>query len=341
MGNKIIIMKDLHERLKEPFLSAQIDLAEWVYKQEWNNENNYFLQLGDLYHFYNPSPKVHANVIDLFENKLRFKKKIVIAGNNRHEYNRSKKEYVIEAVEKLKNVETDYKPTIRDIEGFKFLTLPWFYDSIHKDLGIMKDYYNSLPEKYSKESYDYIFYHLEDETINFDGEGVIDLSYINTKKRLGGHIHKKQKNYNLGMPILSRYDEKDEPNELLMIDLHTKEETIIKVPKFIDYYEINYGKEIIEKDYEAKYMIFDITNCPDMKKTELDYIEKYKDNTHIYFRKFEVKLSDNESIDNQVFDIKNNVTIPELMKQFFINNKTDKQVQDKIKEVKNNETKLD
>lgn len=336
---KLIIMKDPHFRSIEPFYSAQKLFCEWIEKQEWNNDDNYFLDLGDTFDQASPDSKSNQLGIDFFENRLKFKEKFVLIGNTNHEYNAIKSVHAVDILLPLnKNIEIIYEPTIKQIDNLKFLLLPFINNKkyIPDNYKSMREYYEDLPGKFKNEVYDFISYHCEDETISFSKEHKgIDLSYLKTDYRISGHIHLHQLNYALGMTILQRYDEKNQPNELLMIDTLTKEKEYIKVPKFLDYVDIEYGTDIDLDQCEAQYQIFTVKNCISKKTAEDYYQEKYKDNDRIYFRKFEVKdleVNNNKDILNVIDNDKSSLTIKNLLQKFYDENNVNEQVRKKINE---------
>lgn len=268
---KLIIMKDYHARSKYPFYEAQTKFNEWFLNLDINNENNYFLQLGDFFDEYRPDSKTVSMALN-FVKKMKFKNKIFLAGNLDHSYDVIRKTAIEEILLTIDNVDVDFSPKIRDIEGFKFLTLPWFYDN-SDEKGVMREYYRDLSYD---EKFDVVFYHIEDETIKFGKKKGIDISQIQADYRLGGHIHKKQLNYDLGMPVLSRGDEIGQLNELMIIDIKTKVREIIKVPKFIEYYNITYP-EI--PNIVSEYSILNI-KCEN-KDVAIKFYNETMNNIHI------------------------------------------------------------
>ena len=155
----------------------------------------------------------------------------------------------------LSNVEIICEPCVKTIDGKTFAFLPHY-----KNLKVMKELYTNLSEEFVNA--DYVCYHFEDET-----QHGIDISYLKGK-RFGGHIHTQCKNYELPMPITSRYDERGLDNGIYNLT----EDKIISVPKLIDYYDIEYGDEI--PIGLAMFPMINIKNAPSKSLAQ----EKYKDN---------------------------------------------------------------
>jgi len=277
----IIIEKDKHIKETEPFFSAIQAYDSWVLEQEFNNDQTTFISLGDLFHNALPTPKEYDEAEKFFA-KSKFKKIILLAGN--HDFSGTRNSHSILPLQNNPRIELILEPCQKVIEGKTFLFLPYYTQS--SVLPPMKEYYSNLPEEYKIN--DYILYHFDDETIQYGKHKTgIDISYLKGT-RVGGHIHKSQKNYELGMPVQSRFDEKGEKNNLLSI---ADKATYIEVPKFLDYYEVEYGKDLPK--VEALYQIWDIKNAPSNKQARKFYKEKY---SSIHIRDIEVKEQKEDEI---------------------------------------------
>lgn len=335
--SKLIVCKDLHVRSNKPYYLAQTDFIEWLGNQDWNNENNSILFLGDLFHEANPDSLSNSLVLDLFENKIKTKKSYILCGNNAHEYNSIKKSHAIDILSPLnKNIELIFKPSILEISNIKCLILPFINkkEFIPVEYKSMREYYENLPDEFKSIKYDFLFSHIEDETIQFSKTHKgINLSYLNITERIQGHIHNAKPNYNLGMPVLSRYDEKDEKPQILIIDTQSKEKTYIDVPEFIQFYDIEYNVDLLDKKFNSKYKIFTIKECININSAKEMYNEKYKkqiENNEFYFRKFELKKEkiDNENLLN--VQVKNNLSLKNFLNDFFEINKISNKVRERI-----------
>jgi len=330
--NQLVILGDLHFDIKEPFFSCQKEFCKWFLDQEFNKEENILIQLGDVYTHSNPNPKVHDLGIDFFS-KMKFNKKYILTGN--HDYNRLQNSYSTIPLQNINGVEIIYKPKRELIGNLNCLFLPFIYDK--------SEYSNNLSQKEFYENYkkendgdietNFVFHHLQDESINFGGDEGIDLSWIDGE-RVGGHIHIRQKNY-LGSPLIGRFDERGKESYILLIDLETKEKEYIKVPQFLDYMTLDYEKDYIGttlgfgigildkgKTFNSQY-IYDIINSPSRQAVE----EKFKG---LYLREIRLKKNEEESNDSLSQEEKENKTLKDYFNGFCIKNKVSKDIQEKV-----------
>ncbi len=247
----IILEKDRHERGDSPFFEAHKFYNNWLLDRDFNNESTNFISLGDWFHSSHPTPEeIDEEMRFLSNSKMKF---FLLAGN--HDWSGVLKQYSILSFRNLSNVEIICEPCVKTIEGKTFAFLPHY-----KNLKVMKELYTNLSEEFINA--DYVCYHFEDET-----QRGIDISYLKGK-RFGGHIHTQCKNYELPMPITSRYDERGLDNGIYNLT----EDKIISVPKLIDYYDIEYGDEI--PIGLAMFPMINIKNAPSKQLAQ----EKYKDN---------------------------------------------------------------
>ena len=77
MGNKLVVMSDLHGRKEEPFFFAQKEFCNWFVEQNFNNENNTLIDLGDIVEHSVPNPDVYDMLFD-FYGRMKFKNKKII-----------------------------------------------------------------------------------------------------------------------------------------------------------------------------------------------------------------------------------------------------------------------
>lgn len=262
---KIIVVGDTHFQHEEPFFSMQKRFIKWFTEQEFNKDENIFISLGDLFDRYNPSPDVNFMVLDWFQNKMNFNKKIVISGNYKHEFDIRKRTWAIDVLNSLQDVELIKWTEERKIGKLDCLFLPWYYRTQHKDQIDMKELYESLPEK----EYDFIFGHITDKDLF--GE-IVDIPQLKGK-RIFGHVHSKDFGIAfLGTPYILSKNEKGEDKQIASIDMETGEVEYIQVPKFIDYYEVSYPDEPVIPD-DCEYPVFEVFNAPSIEIAK----EKYKD----------------------------------------------------------------
>ncbi|KKL93117.1 hypothetical protein LCGC14_1877880 [marine sediment metagenome] len=262
---KIICCGDTHFKVESPFFEAGQSFMKWFVEQDFNNENNYLVHLGDVYHQSRPNPRVIKVVENWFLNKLKFKKMYILSGN--HGYNRARNSYAGSPLTNFGNIELLKEPQTFNIESLKFLSLPYYYPFILKDIPPMEEYYSNLPEEL-RVKVDFIVSHVEDETSHFS-DYYCDLSYLKGQ-RISGHIHIPSGHF-LGSAFISRYDEKGKSGNLEIIDIETKNTKLIPIPRFLDYYDVNYPDSIPKVSAE-----FPIWNIHDISDKE-SVLEQYPD----------------------------------------------------------------
>jgi|GEM_PF-1573196 len=314
----LIVCSDLHLTSKEPFYKSKKLFINWFVEQDYNNKDNVLLFLGDIFDKCPPDPITNELVIDFF-NKLKFKEIIVLSGN--HDYSGIIKQNALIILDKYNTVNVVYQAENKLIEGLDCLLLPFYYDNTY-NLPKMYDYYSNLPKDKFKREYDYIFTHIEDESINFGNKKGIDLSYIKGK-RVQGHIHKNMIGY-LNTPLVNRYDERNNKGYILEIE-KDKKEKIYTVPQFLDYYDIEYPNDLI---FDIDIPVFTISNVEDVDNVKNYYISKYKDK-QLYFRNFVKNKQDIKDNENS-YDI-DNLSIETIFNEFIIEKQLNDYVVDKCR----------
>ena len=249
---KIINVGDIHIKHEYPFNIASERFIEWLYSQDFNNEENIAVFSGDILDKSISSGEVNSLMMDLFEN-LHFKIIYVITGN--HDLSRSKGSG-LKPLNKFKNLHLIEKPEVIIIQDIKTVMLPYYYPYTLKGYSNMEKDYMNLSDEFKDA--DIMYGHFTDETQSMFGEG-IDVSYLNPNVRLLGHIHTKSKNY-LGTPLVTRSDEAHKKSYISTYDINTKETNDIEVPIFLDYDDIEFDElsTYKEKDYPVIYDIYSI-----------------------------------------------------------------------------------
>lgn len=278
-----IIEKDRHMKIKKPFFEAQKAYNEWFLKQEFNNIQNTFISLGDLFDKSIPTPDEVYEMLSFFD-RCRFKDIYLLAGN--HDYSNVEKSYSFAPLKNNPRIHLITNKCRIKIEDKYFLFLPFMQTNLQT---------RQAYEKIEELDNDYICYHFEDESIQYGKKktGISSLTEVKGE-RIGGHIHTSQKNYELGMPVLSRYDERYEKNNLLVI---SDKKTFIEVPKFISYEEVIYPNELPES--KDSFTLWDILDAPSSKIARTFYREKYPD---IHIREVHVKSKKEDAIQNSLIE---------------------------------------
>ena len=249
---EIINVGDIHIKHEYPFSVASERFVDWFCNQDFNNENNIVVFSGDILDKSISSGEVNSLMTKLFS-RLKFKIIYVITGN--HDLSRTKGSG-LRPLDETKNIHLIERPEVIIIQGIKTVMLPYYYPYTLKGYSNMEKDYTNLPDEFKDA--DIMYGHFTDETQSMFGEG-IDVSYLNPKLRLLGHIHHKSKNY-LGTPLITRSDEAHKKSFISLYDVDTKKIRDIEVPVFLDYDDINFDKlsSYKTKDYPVIYDIYDI-----------------------------------------------------------------------------------
>lgn len=297
MNNKVILFGDQHVTHEEPFFSVKKDYFDWIADQEFNNNSNVAIFMGDFFHSNEPTPKEYELAHNFF-NKLDFQKIYILSGNGIHEFNRSKLNWAIDPLAVHEQVELVKQPTETFLGELKILFLPWVPGKFFND-QTMKEWYESNLEYYEDAEYDYILGHFNHK--EFFGHK-IDISSLKAKNIRMGHIHIPDDEY-VGVDTITRYDEKGIKCQLNVIDMEVKEEAKLDIPRFFDYVEVDYENDLIT---DLPYFIVDVKNAPSKEKAYQKFGQ---------YRIRNIVLSQDE-----VDDENNDSTINHFDTQFFVTN---------------------
>lgn len=313
----MVVFGDLHAMRKEPWKSAFLEFIAWVKEQPWNNSKTLMLFLGDIVHKYDAEGEV-KEMINYFFNFVLKGDSVILRGN--HDVYRfdSFLDMLKPFAPKIKVID---RPKELQIDGINFLFLPHYYVGTIPGIKGMKEYYENLPEHLCKE-YDFIAAHFGDETQPFGG---IDITKNKGLKgrRLYGHIHTTKSSNHIETPIIEGYEERGKDSYLLHINLSTKEEIKLPVPKFLDFYELEYGQEPFKVDSYTS--VWTINNAPSKDSAR----RKYKD---LYIRKINLSVKETETTKGRIPELKRQSVI-EYLKDFITNNKVDVEVSNKLIEI--------
>jgi len=291
--NDIIVIGDLHSRREEPFYSSIKSFMNWFSNnKDFNKENSTVIFLGDLIHFHSPEGDVDLLINDFILNSVKAKKIIILQGNHDIGY-RNSGIRLLKADKRVVMIET---PTKSIEEGLNCLWLPYYY-STSVDIPSMKEYYENLPEELQGD-YDYIFYHIADESQTLFNS-FIDLSKSKISgKRCGGHVHMYSKNY-LGSSIITRYDERGKSSYIKWIS--DKGDKDVEVPIFLDYKSVSWDTEKQLSTSVAPFILWTVTDVP-KGTTKKDVTEKFGIKEYelydVEYREVEEDVSENISFDS-------------------------------------------
>lgn len=253
----LIIVGDIHTRLKQPYFLSKQAFFDWLLDNpDYNNENNSILLLGDLADTPKLDGLLNEYLIDVVLNRMKFKRIIILTGN--HDSRRREGNY-LKSLAPLPGVEIIEKLTELEIGNLSILALPHYVTKKKGDIP-MRQYYEGLAEDQElAHDYDFICGHFPDETQIEFAKG-INLSGL-SGKRIMGDIHTPSENY-LGTPVINRLDEKGKDSRIAVVDLQTKEYRYDDVPKFLDFYDLDYENPDKNIGFETPYKLFIMENAP-------------------------------------------------------------------------------
>ena len=81
VNHKLVVCGDIHLQCREPKKSQCLDFLSWLFNQDFNNENNSLLFLGDLCEINSPF-ELFGVFVDYFTNKSKFEKIYLLQGNH-------------------------------------------------------------------------------------------------------------------------------------------------------------------------------------------------------------------------------------------------------------------
>ena len=325
-NHKLVVAGDIHLCDKHPKYDNAIDTLNFIFNDKnLNNENNEILFLGDLVEI-NSSFECFEVFVDFFVNKSKFSKIFLLQGN----HDAINQSTVLSLFKPLKNVEVIQEWKIIDFYNTKILALP-FYN--HEGVASKKSMVETYSHLYENEEikdveFDYCCGHLEDETNHFSKK-FCDLSQLKVKHFLHGHIHTcnlQNGGRYLGSACMNSSTEHGNTKYLAIIDGETKEYELIEVPKYLEYYTVEYPNKL-EKP-KTKYAIFTVKNVLDKNVALEEYSKQAKEmgfefytNKVLKQRVTEVEIDDVEKsekptfqrfaksagLSNEIFDICNEV----------------------------------
>lgn len=302
INHNLIVVGDMHLQDKEPKKSQCLNVLDWIFNSDFNNPSNTLLMLGDLCEINSPY-ELYEIFIDCFENRNRFAKILIIEGN--HEC--ANQSTVLSLFRPLKNVEVITEWKAWKYYNCNLLFLP-FYNHEGTDKKPMVEEYSNLYKTVTEE-FDYGFGHIEDDTEHFSKK-FCDTSKLKVKTWMNGHIHTaniQNGGHYLGACTLNSSTESGRTPYIAKINGETKEYELIEVPKFLEYYEVEYPNKLPKID--TKYGLFLVRNSLDKKVTEEEYSKQAEElGFKFYARKILSKKSkvlevgEVEKTENLTFD---------------------------------------
>lgn len=258
----LCIIGDIHTQDNPAKLKQCQSFFKWFLESEYNTEEWDKLFLGDLYEDPEPSNQSTGAVL-LFLYSLKGSIHIVTGNHDRNPDTNA-----LDIYRALQSVTVYDRDTEVDLGGLKCLLLPHM-DTQSLGLPPMTEYYNTvIPEKYTKDSYDYIFHHLEDDTKHF-GEKFVDTSVLKGKV-VAGHVHTadiKEGGHYLGSVCKNSKDERNDTKLLGCISYDTKKISYVDIPSFLEFETLEYPN--LPESFD-KNTLYTILKAP-TKRDALDF----------------------------------------------------------------------
>lgn len=252
MNRKIIFIGDQHWKNKEPF---KLKTTEFFIDLQKKYSEDILVFTGD---FFDTASSHFDEVMRLaVEYLLPFSEVHIVSGN--HECNNKRSGNPLSVLNQFSNIKTYLEKTEVMIEGKKFLMLPYLYS-----LKEMKKY-----EDISGGDYDFVVSHVAYPNTNGGASDELDLSKINAKYFIYGHIHEPQNFGNhciLGVPLTTRYDERDWRKRIGIYNIEFNDFGFEELPNYITYETIKFGEEPVDKN-----SILNIIDAPSISSVRERY----------------------------------------------------------------------
>ena len=296
INHKLVVAGDIHLQLSKPKKLQCLDFLNWLFSQDFNNENNSLLLLGDLCEINSPF-ELFGVFVDYFTNKSKFAKIYLLQGN----HDLANQSTILSLFRPLPNIEVITEWKTLKFCNCNLIMLPHFNHEGTDKVSMIELYSNLY--KTITEEFDYAFGHIEDQTQHFSKK-YPDTSKLKVKQWMNGHVHtptiQNGGNY-LGSATLNSSTESGNTKYLAIIDGETKEYELKEIPKFLEYYEVCFPNSLPK--IETKYGLFLIKDAID-KKTAIEQYEKEAKNLGFDFYCRKVLIKRTKSIDIDSDDLK-------------------------------------
>lgn len=230
--SNIVFIGDVHLKAKEPYMDASFQFLNYL---EENHLNDVLVFTGDL--FDNTFPHFELLMDRLLNSLIKFPEVYIISGNHEVFDSKTTKKMgnPLALLDHVSGIRTFLNLEEIEIRGKKFLMLPYLYD-----VAKMKSEYEAL-----NGTYDFVVCHVAYPSTNFGSMDEIDLSKIDAKVFIYGHIHEPKQisnHYILGVPVSTRHGEQVWKKELGIYDLDKDEFTLKPIPNFVNYETVKFGE---------------------------------------------------------------------------------------------------
>ena len=299
---ELIAVGDIHLQNKEPKKSQCLDFLDWLFKQDFNNEDNSLLILGDLCEVNSP-PELYEVYVDYFVNKSRFEQIFILQGN----HDCVNQSTILSIFRPLPKVKVITEWCVWNYYNCNLLFLPHYSHEGTEKLSMIETYSNLY--KTVTEEFDYGFSHVEDETEHFN-KRFVDVSKLNVKQWLNGHIHTcniQNGGHYLGSVCMNSVAESGQKKFIAVIDGEDKSYELVEVPKFMEYYEVEYPNKL--EKISTRYGLFLVRNALDKNVVLEEYTKQAKElGFDFYARRIlrkvskEIEVGDAEKTEKLTFE---------------------------------------
>jgi predicted phosphodiesterase len=256
--SNIVFIGDVHLKSKEPYMNSSFQFLDYL---EDNHLNDVLVFTGDL--FDNTFPHFELLMDRLLKSLIKFPEVYIVSGNHEVFDSRTTKKMgnPLALLDHVSGIRTFLTPEEIEIRGKKFLMLPYLYD-----VAKMKSEYEAL-----RGTYDFVVSHVAYPETNFGSLDEIDLSKIDCKIFIYGHIHEPKEIFNhyiIGVPVSTRHGEQVWKKQLGIYDLENETFTLKAIPNFVNYEAIKFGEWPKDKN-----SIISVKDAPSV----LSVLDLYKD----------------------------------------------------------------
>jgi hypothetical protein len=301
-NHKLIVVGDIHLQTKEPKKSQCLDFLSWLFNQDFNNENNSLLFLGDLCEINSPY-ELYEVYVDYFVNRSKFEQIFILQGN----HDCANISTVLSLFRPLPRVKVITNWEIIKFYNCNLIMLPHFNHEGTDKVSMIELYSNLY--KTVTEEFDYGFGHIEDDTQNFSRH-YPSTKNLKVKQWMNGHVHtptiQNGGNY-LGSATLNSSTEHGNTKYLAIIDGETKEFELKEIPKFMEYYTVEYPNK--HEKPKTKYATFTVKGVLDKNVALEEYSKQAKEmgfefytNKILKQRVTEVEIDDVEKLEKPTFE---------------------------------------
>jgi len=246
----ILIIGDVHWKSKQPYRKKISEYFDWLYL---TYPTATVIFTGDFFDKSNPHSE--DEIDEALDYILRFPDVHIVTGN--HELS-SRTGNPLAPLNRIPNLSIYRKPTEVELEGVKFLLLPYLYN-----VKKMKEEYETLTNEV-----DYVVSHVAYPGTNRGSIDEVNLSNIRAKNWFYGHIHDPQdfgQHHLVGVPNTTRHGEQDWQKRLVLIE--NGKHSFVNTSDFVTFETVTFGDNPTSKD-----SILNIIDAPSVSAV----LKKYK-----------------------------------------------------------------